>query len=181
MSQLKHIKLKLIMAGDHAVGKTSIVRRFMGKDFSPDIVATMGVECYTKSYKNESNIIDLAVWDLAGQIIYRDLTSGYIKGADLVIIVFDVTRRETYENVKGWYDSIFNIVDLQEKLDILPCMIIGNKIDLKDKREVTFDEGIAITEKLNTLYVETSAKQNTNIDVAFNNLILEYIRISQFF
>ena len=179
MSQLKNVQLKLILAGDAAVGKTSIVHRVMGKGFS-DTPPTMGVECYSKSFKNESNIVDLRIWDLAGQELFRDQVSGYMGSTDLVVIVFDVTKKETYDSVKSWYEKIYNVVD-KDKREVLPCMIIGNKIDLRDKRVVTFDEGIDLTESLNTLYVETSAKENIGIDKAFRNLIVEFIRVSEFF
>jgi len=173
LTQLEHFKLKLITAGDHAVGKTSVIRRFIGQEFSPDYSATMGVECYTKAYKNDSNLIDLAIWDLAGQVLYRDLTKAYIKGADLVIIMFDVTRRETFDNVKGWYNTIYTDVSPED----IPCMIIGNKIDLREKRVVSLEEGGKLAQNLKTLYVETSAKQNKFINEAFQQLIRKFIQI----
>ncbi|MFX1452321.1 MAG: Rab family GTPase, partial [Promethearchaeota archaeon] len=110
---LKHYRLKLITAGDYAVGKTSLVRRFMGKGFSIDYGPTVGVECVTKSYKDqEGHIIDLNIWDLAGQVLYRDLAKDYARNADLIIIVYDVTRKESFDNVKGWYQTIFDVVEV---------------------------------------------------------------------
>lgn len=179
---LKHYRLKLITAGDYAVGKTSLVRRFMGKGFSIDYGPTVGVECVTKSYKDqEGHIIDLNIWDLAGQVLYRDLAKDYARNADLIIIVYDVTRKESFDNVKGWYQTIFDVVEVKKSKEITPCMIIGNKIDLRDKRVVNMDEGLKLAESLDSLYVETSAKDNQGVDEAFNNLVIEYIRISKFF
>lgn len=150
-------------------------------NFIPDLTPTMGVDCFTKSYKHESNVlVDLAIWDLAGQILYRDLATSYSKGSDLVIIVFDVTQRQTFESVKGWYETIFNVIGKDES-KVTPCMIIGNKIDLRDKRVVEMDEGLEVTSKLDALYVETSAKEGQGVDEAFNHLIVEYIKISKFF
>lgn len=178
---LKQYRLKLITAGDYAVGKTSLVKRFMGEGFSHDYGPTVGVDCIKKSYKDkEGHIIDLSIWDLAGQVMYRDLAKDYARGSDLIIIVYDVTRRESFDNVKGWYQTIFDVVEVDKSRKITPCMIIGNKIDLRDKRVVKMDEGLKLSEKLDSLYVETSAKENQGVDEAFNNLIIEYIRISKF-
>ncbi len=178
---LKRYRLKLITAGDYAVGKTSLVKRFLGQGFSLDYGATVGVECIQKSYKDkEGHFVDLSIWDLAGQILYRDLAKDYARGADLIIIVYDVTRKESFDNVEGWYKTIFDVVEAGKSKEITPCMIIGNKIDLRDRRVVTMDDGIKLSEKLDSLYVETSAKENQGIDEAFNNLIIEYIRISKF-
>ncbi|MFX0137967.1 MAG: Rab family GTPase [Candidatus Hodarchaeota archaeon] len=178
---LKHFRLKLITAGDYAVGKTSLVKRYLGQGFSLDYGATVGVECINKSYKDkEGNFIDLSIWDLAGQVLYRDLAKDYARNADLIIIVFDVTRKESFDNVTGWYKTIFDVVEVDKSREITPCMIIGNKIDLRDKRVVDMDEGLKLSESLNSLYVETSAKEDQGVDEAFNNLIIEYIRISKF-
>ncbi|MFX1452577.1 MAG: hypothetical protein ACFFCM_17195, partial [Promethearchaeota archaeon] len=94
---------------------------------------------------------------------------------------YDVTRKESFDNVKGWYQTIFDVVEVKKSKEITPCMIIGNKIDLRDKRVVNMDEGLKLAESLDSLYVETSAKDNQGVDEAFNNLVIEYIRISKFF
>ena len=78
----KHYRLKLITAGDYEVGKTSLIRRYMGQDFSPDYNPTLGVECITKSFKDkEGHLVDLSIWDLAGQVMFRDLAKNYAKQA----------------------------------------------------------------------------------------------------
>ena len=180
MSRLKQQRLKLIIAGDFAVGKTSLVKRFMGQDFSPSYKATMGVECFTKSYRDEeSNLIDLSIWDLSGQTLYRDVAISYAKESDLVILVFDVTRQETFNNIKGWHKTIYDVIAENSRKYSAPCMIIGNKIDLDDKRTVKLLEGVALAGSLKALYIETSAKTGKNVDKAFNSFILKYIRISK--
>ena len=171
---LQQIKLKLIVAGDHEVGKTSLVRRYLGKGFSPKYDPTLGVDILSKNYKKDNLIIDLRIWDLAGQILFRDLSSGYIKGADLVIIVYDVSRTDSYSNVVGWYKKIYEVLH-RSKSENVPCMIIGNKIDLQEERIVDMDQGLQIAEDLNSLYVETSAKEGEGVSEAFEQLIIEYI------
>jgi len=178
MSSLQQKKLKLIIAGDHAVGKTSLTKSYLGMNFSPKYIPTMGVDILTKSYKYENYIVDLRIWDLAGQILYRDLSGSYIKGADIVIIVFDVTRTESFFNVEGWYKKIFKVLE-KSGAQNTPCLLVGNKIDLKNERVVTMDQGLKISEELDCLYIETSAKENVGVDEAFNKLVIEFIKISK--
>ena len=179
LSPIQQTRLKLITGGDHAVGKSSLVRRFMGKGFSPDFGSTDGVDSYTKTFKQNSNFITMRIYDLAGQILYREVAQSYMEGADLVILVFDVTRKETFDNIEGWYETIFGVLEESKLGKRTPCALIGNKIDLKDQRVVKLEEGGELAKKLKCLYIETSAKENTNVIEAFNALILEFIKLSK--
>ena len=179
LSPIQQTNLKLITGGDYAVGKSSLVRRFLGKDFSPDLGATSGVDSYTKTFKQDSNFITMRIYDLAGQIIYREIAQGYMEGAELVILVFDVTRKETFDNIEGWHETIFGVLEESKFGTKTPCILIGNKIDLQDQRVVKSEEGRELAKKLECIYIETSAKENTNVTEAFNALILEFMRLNK--
>ena len=165
-----------MVAGDQEVGKTSLVKRYLGKGFSPEYIPTVGMDMFSKKYKKDNLIIDLRIWNLGGQISFRTPSLGYAKGADVVILVFDVTRKESYLNIEEWHKKIYRVLE-RNKAGNVPCMIIGNKTDLKTARVVDMKQGIKISEGHNALYVETSAKEGEGVDEAFDQLIFEFIEV----
>jgi Ras-related protein Rab-11A len=133
---------KIILVGDTGVGKTKILTRYTKDEFSFDSKTTLGVEFGSKIYNINDNIIKLQIWDTAGQERYRSITCAYYKGSAGAIIVFDVARKETFENVDRWHEDIMRCADKD-----ICIILIGNKCDL-EIREVKYQEA---TEKAKLL------------------------------
>ena len=161
---------KIIFIGDIAVGKTSIINLLMGQKFSAEYEASIGVDFFSKTIKYKGRLIKLQIWDTAGQEKFKSLIPNYIRGSSLVFIIYDITKRKSFENVKTWIDYVNNI----ENANI---SIVGNKIDLSDKREVTYDEGKKFCDELNYDFFEISAKNNENL----NNMLFNSIASLPFF
>ena len=154
---------KIVLIGDSGVGKSNLISRFASNEFSLETKSTIGVEFLTRSIIMDDKLIKLQVWDTAGQERYRAITSSYYRGAHGIIIVYDITKINTFRNIKKWMDSIKICITSD-----VPIMIIGNKIDLYHLREVSIDYGIALANQYNLLFVEASALDSTNVELAFN-------------
>ena len=155
---------KIIFTGDIAVGKTSIISVLMGQKFTAEYEASIGVDFFSKTMKYKGKIIKLQIWDSAGQEKFRSLIPNYIRGSSLVFIVYDISNRKSFENLSKWIDFVNNI----ENSNIV---IVGNKNDLKDTREVTLEEGQKFCEEKNVEFFEVSAKEGTNLnDMLFSSV-----------
>lgn len=167
----KFIILKIILLGDVSVGKTSVIERFINNNFKDDYTCTIQAEQKTKIINEDSNTsIRMDIWDTAGQEKFRSLTRQYYRDSQGAIIVFDITKKKTFDSLQTWIDDIKDYSDKD-----IPIIIVGNKSDLIDEREVSENN---INEFLNDKYTyfEVSAKYGNNIDLAFNKikkLILE--------
>ncbi|MHA1883790.1 MAG: GTP-binding protein [Promethearchaeota archaeon] len=162
---------KLILGGEGGVGKTSMVHRFVEDSFQTDYKSTIG----TSIMKKECDFVGLdsrvrfVIWDLAGQAQFKRVRQSYLANAEAGILVYDVTRRETFDNLEGWY---------KEAKDVTPSIsliLVGNKIDLVEDRVVTKEEGEEMAKNLTLSYIETSAKTGENINDAFKMLALQKI------
>ena len=127
-------KQKLILIGDVAVGKTSIINSFLGQKFSDEYEPSIGVDFFSKTIKYKEKNIKLQIWDSAGQEKFKSLIPNYIRGASLVILVYDISNKKSFDNLNSWIEFINNY----ENTNIVIC---GNKIDLKNKREVSLEQG----------------------------------------
>ena len=157
---------KLIIIGDASVGKTNILSKYLRNEFDPNSKSTVGVEFGTKNIVIDNNKIKLQIWDTAGQERYRSITSAYYKGAKGAILVYDITRKTSFENIDKW------IPDLKSNGDNDIIMIlVGNKSDLENQREVTEDEGKQKAQNYKIAFMETSAYNGSNIEKAFQDLI----------
>lgn len=167
----KFIILKIILLGDVSVGKTSVIERFINNNFKDDYTCTIQAEQKTKIINEDSNtLVRMDIWDTAGQEKFRSLTRQYYRDSQGAIIVFDITKKKTFDSLQTWIDDIQDYSDKD-----IPIIIVGNKSDLIDEREVSENN---INEFLNDKYTyfEVSAKYGNNIDLAFNKikkLILE--------
>ena len=130
-------KCQLLIIGDSTVGKTSIITRFANGTFDSNYLATVGLDNFTKDEIIDNKTIRIKIWDTAGQERYKSLTKGFFRNAEGVMLVYDVTNSETYENLKYWMQSIKN--NLGENMGEIPIIIIGNKIDCQE-REVSVEE-----------------------------------------
>ena len=157
---------KILILGDSFVGKTNILKRFIHNEFDSTTKETVGVEFDSKNYNFGEKTIKAQIWDTAGQERYRSVTKAYYKGAKGALLVYDISRRITFENIDNW------IIDLRTNgdKDIL-IILIGNKSDLNSKREVSKDEAENKAEQYNIAFLETSAKIGDNIDKAFGELV----------
>jgi Ras-related protein Rab-6A len=155
---------KIIFTGDIAVGKTSIINVLMGQKFTAEYEASIGVDFFSKTVKYKGKIIKLQIWDSAGQEKFRSLIPNYIRGSSLVFIVYDISNRKSFENLNQWINFVNNI----ENSNIV---IVGNKNDLKDSREVTLEEGQKFCEEKNVEFFEVSAKDGTNLTAMLFNSV----------
>ena len=161
---------KLILIGDSYVGKSNILLKYLKNQFNENSKTTIGVEFGTKNIIINNKRIKIQIWDTAGQERYRSITSAYYKGAKGALIVYDITRKNTFDNIDKW------ITDLKLNGDKNICIIIlGNKYDLIDKREINKNDGIKKAEMYKTAFLETSALNGDNISKAFDELIEQIV------
>ena len=163
------IRYKIIFVGDAGVGKTTIINRINDNEFQSAYDATIGVDFWPKKINFRGNEITLQIWDTAGQERYRGLIPSYVRNSSIVFIVFDITNRKTFESIPKWIELIKSI----EKNNIL--VLIGNKEDLKEKREVEKKEGEDLAKENEMHYYELSAKKDNNNDIKkiFFNTVIE--------
>lgn len=155
--------IKVVFLGESTVGKTSIISCFSQGDFNPEQTSTIGA-CFTmkKITLDDKTEIKLKIWDTAGQERFRALTPMYYRDADVAILVYAVDDRDSYEKLQRWID------DLSRDTKIMPPLIIvGNKIDLVDRRKVTSDEAERFAESAGATFLECSAKLKEGIEELF--------------
>ena len=159
---------KILILGDSFVGKTNMLKRFLHDEFDLNTKETVGVEFGSKNFvmENKKDIVKAQIWDTAGQERYRSVTKAYYKGGKGALLVYDITRKSTFENIDGW------IVDLKNNGDKdMMIVLIGNKSDLEEKREVSKEQAQEKAEQYNIAFLETSAKSGDNINKAFTELV----------
>ena len=153
---------KYIIIGDTAVGKSCLLLRFTQDEFRPDHDLTIGAEFGGKIIEVQNTRLYLQIWDTAGQENYRSLTRSYYRGAAIAMIVYDVTRRDSFDHVKQW----INEVHMNGNLNTI-IVLVANKADLHDRRVVSKEEGTAFASAHGLLFVECSAKEGLNVSQAF--------------
>lgn len=159
---------KVILIGDSGVGKSNLLSRFTRDEFSLDSKSTIGVEFATKNIHVENKTIKMQVWDTAGQERYRAITSAYYRGAVGALVVYDISKSLTFKNVENW------VTELRENASQnIEIMLVGNKCDLGNLREVPTAEAKEFAEKHGFTFIETSALDSTNVDSAFETLVKE--------
>jgi Ras-related protein Rab-11A len=158
---------KIVLVGDSGVGKTNLLTRFSKNEFSIESKTTIGVEFATKTITTESgHVIKAQIWDTAGQDRYRAIASSYYKGAVGALLVYDITKTKSFENVEKW------LTELREHGSENMCtMLIGNKSDLANDRQVQTEEAEAYAEKEQMALLETSALDSSNVATAFECII----------
>ena len=159
------IVLKLLILGDSSVGKTCILLKYVDNKFEESNIATVGVDYMDKMIEYKNFNIKLQIWDTSGEEKYRSITKNFYRNADGLFVVFDLTRKVTYERIKDW------INEAEEYNKGIKKILIGNKLDLENKREVKKDSAENFAKKNNLKYVETSAKDGTNIKESFDEII----------
>ena len=156
---------KIILIGDISVGKTSIINSLLGQKFNEEYEPSIGVDFFSKTLKYKNKSIKLQIWDSAGQEKFKSLIPNYIRGASLVILVYDISNKKSFDNLNSWIEFVNNY----ENAKIVIC---GNKIDLKDKREVSTEEAEKFSEEKKLDFFEVSAKEETNlVKMLFSSII----------
>ena len=154
--------LKYIIIGDAAVGKSNLLLRFSQDDFKSEYQLTIGVEFGAKNLDIDNKKYRLQIWDTAGQERFKTITTSYYKGAHAILVVFDITDRDSFDHVRNWMADI----DKFAKEGVLR-ILVGNKCDLAHERQVNAEEAKEIANKYGIKYIETSAKDTINIDDLF--------------
>mmetsp|Transcript_29332 Transcript_29332/g.87737 ORF Transcript_29332/g.87737 Transcript_29332/m.87737 type:complete len:210 (+) Transcript_29332:44-673(+) len=163
---------KVVLIGDSGVGKSNLLSRFTRNEFSLDSKSTIGVEFATKSIVAEGKTIKAQIWDTAGQERYRAITSAYYRGAVGALLVYDISKHGTFDNVERWLKELRDHAEAN-----IVVMLVGNKSDLKNQRDVETDEAMAFAEQHNLAFIETSALDASGVDVAFQNILTEIYRL----
>lgn len=171
MDETYDVILKILLLGESAVGKSNLLLRYSKDEFKIDMRSTIGVEFQSKFLKIDNVNVKAQIWDTAGMERYRSITSAYYRGAKGVIIVYDITRRETFECVDRWLE------DFRANSDKDVCIVlVGNKSDLEENRTVSVQEGEEKAREKGLAFFETSAKENCNVSDAFEGLFKEILK-----
>lgn len=153
---------KYIIVGDTGCGKSCLLLQFTDKRFEPGHDMTIGVEFGAKIIKLDNRNIKVQVWDTAGQESFRSITRSYYRGATVAVVVYDITREQSFVNVKNWVEEV------KKNANPYTCMVLaGNKTDLNHRREVSREEAERFARNNNMIFVETSAKTGENVEVMF--------------
>ncbi|KAI7740873.1 hypothetical protein M8C21_021973 [Ambrosia artemisiifolia] len=159
---------KVVLIGDSGVGKTNLLSRFSKNEFNPESKSTIGVEFATRSVTVDDKIIKAQIWDTAGQERYRAITSAYYRGAVGALIVYDITRHATFENVERWLKELRDHTDHN-----IVIMLVGNKADLRHLRAIQTEDAKAFAERENNFFMETSALESLNVENAFTEVLTQ--------
>jgi len=159
---------KIVLIGDSGVGKSNLLTRFTRNEFNLESKTTIGVEFATKTMSAEGKVIKAQIWDTAGQERYRAITSAYYRGAVGALLMYDITKYQTFANVEKWFEELKNNAEPS-----IVVMLVGNKSDLKPLRAVSQEEATAFAEKHGIAFIETSALDSSNVELAFHKVITE--------
>ena len=157
---------KLLLVGSSGVGKSSLLMRYADDEYTDTYVSTIGVDFKIKTITMDGKVIKLQIWDTAGQERFRTITSTYYRGAQGIMLVYDVTDSTSFNNIRTWIKEI----DKYSEADV-PKILIGNKIDLEHKRVVDTKSGQTLAKDLGLQFIETSAKRSKNIDICFEQMV----------
>ncbi|CAN0824444.1 Ras-related protein RABA2a [Linum grandiflorum] len=163
---------KVVLIGDSGVGKSNLLSRFTRNEFCLESKSTIGVEFATRTLHVEGRVVKAQIWDTAGQERYRAITSAYYRGALGALLVYDVTKPTTFENVSRWLKELRDHADAN-----IVVMLIGNKTDLKHLRGVATEDAQGYAEKEGLSFIETSALEALNVEKAFQTILSDIYRI----
>ncbi|KAH1165432.1 hypothetical protein KIL84_022991 [Mauremys mutica] len=158
-------KFKLVFLGEQSVGKTSLITRFMYDSFDNTYQATIGIDFLSKTMYLEDRTVRLQLWDTAGQERFRSLIPSYIRDSTIAVVVYDITNLNSFQQTSKWIDD----VRTERGSDVI-IMLVGNKTDLADKRQITTEEGEQRAKELNVMFIETSAKTGYNVKQLFRRV-----------
>ncbi|XP_031491989.1 ras-related protein Rab11D-like [Nymphaea colorata] len=163
---------KIVLIGDSAVGKSQILARFARDEFSLDSKATIGVEFQTRTLVIQHKNVKAQIWDTAGQERYRAVTSAYYRGAVGAMLVYDITKRQTFDHIPRWLEELRSHADKN-----IVIILAGNKCDLEDQRVVPAEDAQEFAQREGLFFLETSALNATNVESAFLTVLTEIFNI----
>ncbi|KAL1495030.1 hypothetical protein ABEB36_010516 [Hypothenemus hampei] len=158
-------KYKLVFLGEQSVGKTSLITRFMYDSFDTYYQATIGIDFLSKTIYLQDKTVRLQLWDTAGQERFRSLIPSYIRDSQVAVVVYDVTNSNSFELTNKWIEDVRN-----ERGHQVIIVLVGNKVDLENIREVPTEKAQSLAKELNILFIETSAKCGYNIKQLFRRI-----------
>ena len=184
------LQIKLLMIGDSAVGKTSLLLRYANDTFSSTFITTIGIDFKIKTINLDGKRVKLQIWDTAGQEQFRTITRSYFRGAQGIVLVYDITDRGTFNSVRSWMAQIADHADAQARTRGAPRrdagpgprrappsqvnrILVANKCDYESARQVSADEGRRLAEEYNVRFLETSAKNDVNVAETFTTIARE--------
>ncbi|XP_066363997.1 ras-related protein RABA1f-like [Miscanthus floridulus] len=163
---------KVVLIGDSGVGKSNLLSRFTRNEFSLESKSTIGVEFATRSIHVDDKVVKAQIWDTAGQERYRAITSAYYRGAVGALVVYDVTRHVTFENVERWIRELKDHTDAN-----IVIMLVGNKADLRHLRAIPTEDAKSFAEREDAFFMETSALEAMNVEDAFTEVLTQIYRV----
>ena len=163
------IKLKIMVLGESMVGKTCLITRYTNDKFGGRYLCTVGIDFQKKKIEKNNKKILMQIWDTAGQERFRNVTKNYFHTSQGFVLAYDINNKESFEKIQYWIEEIKANADEKVK-----CVLIGTKCDL-DKREVSEEEGMELGKTYGYKFLETSAKENINIDETFETLVSEIL------
>jgi len=162
---------KLVLIGDSGVGKSCLLLRFADDNFTDSYISTIGVDFRFRTVTIDKKTVKLQIWDTAGQERFRTITSAYYRGADGIIMVYDVTSPESFDHVEEWLSEVDRYAN-----ENTAKLLVGNKADLIEEKQVSEETAQRFADKLGISFLETSAKTATNVDAAFLTMAKELIK-----
>lgn len=156
------MQIKLLMIGDSGVGKTCLLLRYANDSFSPTFITTIGIDFKIKNVDIDGKRVKLQIWDTAGQERFRTITTSYFRGAQGIVLVYDVTDRRSFESIRNWISQIQQHADVH-----VNKILVGNKCDMVDEKVVSTEEGTKLAKEFGMDFWEASAKNDTNVEQCF--------------
>ena len=167
-AQIDELKFKLIVIGDANTGKSSVLNRFANNIFDEHYQATIGLDFISRSFTIHDQEIRLILYDTAGQEKFRSLIPMYIREAHIILLIYDISNKKSFDSIPNWFSDVLNVKNEEAVFGL-----IGNKNDLIDEREVTYEEGKKLADERNIIFGEVSAKSGNNINELFYGKIFE--------
>ena len=164
-------KIKVMAIGETRVGKTSLIKKYTKNTFGGVYLTTVGIDFQEKIINSEGKAVKVQIWDTAGQERFRNIAKNYFHTSDGFLLVYDITCKESFEKLNFWYEQIKLNAPEHTK-----CMVVGNKCDLEEKREVSKEEGDNFSKEQNIKFYETSAKEGINVNTIFQELSNEIVK-----
>jgi small GTP-binding protein len=173
-NKMFEIHLKILTLGDSTVGKSSFINKFVRNTFEIDCTSNIGTDIQTRLIKMDGKTINVSFYDTAGQEKYRSISLSLMRHADGILLMYDITKQSSFDNISQWMESIY-----ENKGNNFPLILIGNKCDLEKKRIITIEQGEKLGEKYGIEFMETSNKDGTNIDEASKALIKKILEVKK--
>ncbi len=159
----EELNFKVLLLGNSEVGKTSMLKRFCDEEYNEDTLSTIGIDAKKKFINHKDRKIQLDIWDTAGQERFLSITKNTYKGSDGIILIYDLTSKKTFYSINNWINGIKEAIDINK----IGIVLVGNKSDCNDKRQVNFEEGDNLAKEKGFPFFETSVKENINVNQVF--------------